>query len=133
MPPKQTHTHEWHRINNTLAQCRICEALKTVKPKVPRPSPGIQDDPDGMQGIRVREAAEKYGVSKDAIYNAWKKGYIYRISMGIYDEVSLKKYVEKGCLYGHLRDTRKTVSYGATKGNRVAAPKFSSYPNGYEF
>jgi uncharacterized protein YjcR len=132
MPPKPTHTHQWHRINQTLAQCE-CGKLKTVRPKVPRPKPGIQNDPDGMQGIRVSDAAEKYGMSKDAIYNAWKNGYIYRISTGLYDEVSLKKYVEKGCLYGHLRDTTKTVSFGATKGSRVAVPKFSSYPNGNEF
>jgi hypothetical protein len=119
MPPKQTHTHEWYRVNNTLAQCRICEALKTVKPKAVKPPPGTQDDPDGMRGIRVRDAAEKYGMSKDAIYNAWKKGYIYRISAGLYDEVSLKKYVDSDHPYGHLRDTTKTVSFGPTAGMRV--------------
>ncbi len=131
MPPKPTHTHQWHRINQTLAQCE-CGKLKTVRPKVLRPKPGIQNDPDGMTGIRVCDAVEKYGVGKRMIYEAWKKGYIYRIRRGVYDEESLKRYIEKECDYGRLRDTRGTTAVGATKGFRKTMPAFSPYIQGFD-
>lgn len=122
--------HVKQMVNDTLAQCIVCEKLFTVGGKKRRRPEKEASAPEGY--YRMDYLTEKYGVNRNTIYRWAKEGFVTKYEHLFYYEKDVARCVEHIGKHGradfHERAKSVVKSEGRVTPQR-SSPEMRHYQN----